>query len=129
MSARDAILIALGFAIALCTGWVFNALDKRAARRRAPATPAARAPQILLVGKSPEWTAMPGHRIELGSTGFVITLNVEPSKPWYSLHGPEGQLMAHFNDLPSLKATAERFAAEREEFTYRGSPPSFKATQ
>ena len=94
--------------------WLKN--PRAAATRTDPASP-------LLPGKSLTWHAVPGRRIELGTTGFAIALNTEANRAWYTLYSPEGLRMAELNELPVLKQCGERFAAEREEFTYIGVPP------
>lgn len=63
-----------------------------------------------------DWAAMPGNRLELGSTGFYIALDLSPRQPLYKLHSPEHAMYAWGFDLPALKATGERYAREREEF-------------
>ena len=63
----------------------------------------------------PRWSAMPGGRLELGATGFTIVLDVTNVNP-YSLHSPEGRLIAYGGGLPAVKELAERMARDRAEF-------------
>jgi hypothetical protein len=75
------------------------------------------------------WHALPGNnRMELGATGFAITLHTEVTGPLYCLWTPEGRLVGtNAFDLPQCKAWGERLAAERDEFvcTERPQLPRF----
>jgi hypothetical protein len=76
-----------------------------------------------------QWIAMPGRRIELGATGFYISLHTAGeaerlAEPYlYRLWAPEGRLIAHSMDLQSLKTFGRRLAAERDEFVPRDLEP------
>lgn len=83
--------------------------------RRTAAQPAAAPPSAPAAPPSP-WTALPGGRLELGASGFAITLHTGMSGSLYHLWSPEGRLIHHCFDLLYLKALGERFAAERDEF-------------
>lgn len=71
---------------------------------------------------APVWAPLPGQRIELGSTGFQIVLNVgtyTPSLPCrYPVINPEGTIEVFGFDLGRLKTYAEERAAERAQFVY-----------
>jgi hypothetical protein len=64
------------------------------------------------------WQALPGNdRMELGDTGFAITLHTDLTGPLYCLWTPEGRLVGTNGfDLPQCKAWGERLARERDEF-------------
>jgi hypothetical protein len=67
-----------------------------------------------------DWYSLPGGRLELGDTGFYITLNpAEPGKV-YQGFTPENYRVVWGNDLASMKRYLEGEARERAEFT----PPS-----
>lgn len=70
----------------------------------------------------PEWHVVPGQRIELGDTGFSVTLLTGPDEYTYELGGPEGQKLARSGDLPALKQVAMRLALERRQFMYPPAP-------
>lgn len=69
---------------------------------------------------APVWSPLPGQRIELGSTGFQIVLNVGTFTPHlpgrYTLITPEGTIEVWGFDLGRIKAYAEERAAERAQF-------------
>ena len=84
----------------------------RPARKSAPPS----APAATTPAPSP-WTAMPGgKRLELGASGFAITLNTGPTGQLYALWSPEGRPCGETHDLLALKQWGERLAAERAEF-------------
>jgi hypothetical protein len=64
----------------------------------------------------PVWQAMPGQRLELGSTGFCIQLITNPILMPYLLTDPDGRIYARSGELQSLKAYAEQMARDRAEF-------------
>ncbi len=70
----------------------------------------------------PEWHVVPGQRIELGDTGFSVTLLTGPDEYTYELGVPEGQKLARSGDLGALKQVAMRLALERREFMYPPAP-------
>lgn len=59
---------------------------------------------------------MPGNRLELGSTGFVIELRSQPNEQPYLLIDPEGRNVARSQELAPLKGYGEQRARERDEF-------------
>lgn len=91
------------FAVKLWLEWRIRQLT---AQRNALPAPAAAPPQ---------WTAMPGGRLELGATGFYIVLDVVNPNP-YHMHSPEGRLIAYGAGLHAVKDLAERMARDRAEF-------------
>jgi hypothetical protein len=66
--------------------------------------------------QQPEWYSLPGGRLELGQTGFYITLNPDQPKKVYQGHTPEHFLICWGMDLAGMKATMEVEARERAEF-------------
>jgi len=58
---------------------------------------------------------MPGGRLELGSTGFVIRLRTDPKHPPYLLTDPDGRDLALGFLLQPLKEYAEQHARDRAE--------------
>ena len=68
----------------------------------------------------PEWYSLPGGRLELGQTGFYITLNPDQPKKVYQGHNPEHHCICWGNDLAGMKKTLEVEASERAEF----NPPA-----
>lgn len=113
MSADSTLIVALAFllmAAALAAGVALQfrnlvQLKRSLHQAQTPATPT-----------SPGWQAVPGQRIELGATGWVIQLRISLGYPPYSLFNPEGVLAALGNDLAAIKKTAEQFAADRAQF-------------
>lgn len=63
------------------------------------------------------WFALPGGRLEYGTSGFVIELNKNPARPPYMLLDPEGRLLAHGALLQLLKQQGELCARDRAEFS------------
>ena len=68
------------------------------------------------------WFALPGERLELAETGFVITRGTAADDPVYALRTPEGWLWAVGVDLALLQAFAEKKASERAQFSITSSP-------
>lgn len=63
-----------------------------------------------------EWHSLPGGRLELGATGFYITINPgEPAKV-YQGFTPEHLRIVCGPDLASMKRYLEQEARERAEF-------------
>lgn len=71
---------------------------------------------VPYLAATPTWHALPGHRLELGATGFYIQLDLAAREPLYKLYSPEGRYYGWGFDLQGLKAAAERYADERREF-------------
>lgn len=69
-----------------------------------------------------DWHALPGQRMELGATGWAITLSTALGAHPYTLHTPEGTVHAVASHLQPLKDLGERLAAERAEFEPRLHP-------
>lgn len=65
---------------------------------------------------TPQWSAMLGDTIELGTSGFTIRLEPKRGCPAYTLYSPEGELMARSPNMQALKEYGERSAAWRAEF-------------
>lgn len=91
------------FIVKLWLHWRIRQLERQRDALPAPANPA------------PQWSAMPGGRLELGATGFYIVLDVSNINP-YTLHSPEGRCIAYGGGLPAVKELAERMARDRAEF-------------
>lgn len=63
------------------------------------------------------WYALPGGRLELGQTGFVIELRTDRSVLHaFLLIDPDGRPLSSANVLQPLKTFAEECARDREEF-------------
>lgn len=67
------------------------------------------------VQPSGNWYRLPGGRLELGATGFVIRLCTTPGCYPYHLADPDGRAIASHNLLQPLKQHAESCAADRRE--------------
>jgi hypothetical protein len=87
----------------------------------APSRPTPAAPPAPPAEPSP-WIALPGGRLELGGTGFAITLNTGHRGYLYHLWSPEGRLLLECSDLPHIKHMGQRLAAERAEFACASLP-------
>lgn len=85
-----------------------------------PQTPAAAPAEPPAAAAAPQWHALPGDIIELGTTGFSIQLDTRAKRPLYTLRAPEGWIHGWGSDLPGLKRMGERYAAERAEFVFHG---------
>lgn len=83
-----------------------------------PSTEAPAAPTPVPAQSQPCWHPLPGNLIELGNSGFQILLDVRPNRPLYTLHAPEGWVIAWGGDLAGLKLLGERYARERLEFVF-----------
>ena len=99
------------FALLLGVGrWLARRLNLRVQLRPDPPPPA--------TAPGPTWQAMVcGRRIELGDSGFYITL--DPSavpQLAYSLFNPEDQIIAFGHNLQGLKSMGEQMARDRAEF-------------
>lgn len=70
------------------------------------------------------WYALPGQRLELANTGFVISLTAMGDGRAFALHDPEGRLCGHSDLLPQLKAWGEKLASWRDEFSCMPTSPS-----
>jgi hypothetical protein len=95
-------------------GWLvaLGLLGMLRAARAAPPPPAA------------AWAPMPGNRLELGDTGFYVSLNLMPAQPMYWLFSPEHFVVGYGGDLGALKSLGERLARERLEFACSHLPLS-----
>lgn len=62
------------------------------------------------------WFALPGGRLEYGTSGFVIELITNPARLPYMLLDPEGRPLAHGTLLQPLKQHGELCARDRAEF-------------
>jgi hypothetical protein len=62
------------------------------------------------------WCALPGGRLELRDTGFVISLISDARQLPYQLHDPDGRFLVSAFLLQPLKQHAEQCAADRQEF-------------
>jgi hypothetical protein len=62
------------------------------------------------------WCALPGGRLELRDTGFVISLVGDRQQMPYILHDPDGRSLASAFLLQPLKQHAEQCASDRAEF-------------
>lgn len=71
------------------------------------------APQTAQTQK---WFAVPGERIELGTSGFYIELEDNEDDPPYCGYSPEGFLYGKSRELHVMKAYIEDRAIERTEF-------------
>jgi hypothetical protein len=112
---HDLHLAALAFLGGLCA--VGAALLIATRRPRAPEHNKARSAELHATAE--RWIALPGNVIELGASGFRITLNIGGAGYLYSLHAPEGRLLHQSHDLPAVKALGARLSAERDEFVCR----------
>lgn len=63
------------------------------------------------------WYAMPGQLLELGATGWSITLLTGRQRTVYRLTGPDGLPLATGSDLQAMKRLAEAMAADGREFS------------
>lgn len=63
-----------------------------------------------------KWKALQGGRLELNSTGFLITMTGNPKRHPYELTDPDGRLIVAGPELQPMKALAERWAEDRKEF-------------
>lgn len=70
----------------------------------------------------PTWHTLPGQRIELGATGFQISLHPETPLMLYQLWGPAGEALGGCSQLDVLKAYGAIKAREREEFAWAPRP-------
>lgn len=71
---------------------------------------------------SNRWIAMPGNRLELGTTGFYILLNTaRVDQTLYQLYDPENRFLGGAFELIAVKLAGEKFAREREEFSNFGA--------
>lgn len=65
----------------------------------------------------PEWEALPGNRLELGTLGFAIEMNLRsPFEPTFALYDPEGRCIAKAMRTAPLKDLGQALAMERAEF-------------
>lgn len=69
---------------------------------------------------APQWHSLPGGVLELGDTGFLIRLHLDPKVWAYSAHDPEGRQLMTGNHLGQMKTALEECAAWRTEF----NPPA-----
>lgn len=63
-----------------------------------------------------QWHAMPGGRLELGDTGFYITLNTGQPDKVYQGFTPEHRRIVYGLNLASMKRFLESEAKERADF-------------
>ena len=118
---------ATGMLAGLLLAQAIDAATRWAVRRKVkPAVVVPPPPQYdpadVALNRNPEsrWQALPGGRLELGTTGFYITLNPgEPGKV-YQGFTPEHLRIVTGPDLAGMKRFLEREARERAEF----DPPS-----
>ena len=115
-------LAALAIALVLVFVWVFSRPTAICSTLFViPARDAARA-------GATQWHALPGNRLEYGSSGFTITLNATgPVTELYLLTDPEGRRVSSHYDLHAVKSSGERFARERDEFAAGGLPAEVRA--
>lgn len=125
MTQLDAVFLLLAVAAFIGGLWAINSV-LRTSRPAAAKPNTERTVAAMLAATQPRaptksrqvWLAMPGQQIEYGNTGFAIALNTSGSiSELYTLRDPEGRVVGRHYDLHMLKATGERFAAERDEFT------------
>ena len=65
----------------------------------------------------PDWQALPGNRLELGTLGFAIEMNLRsPFEPTFALYDPEGRCIAKAMRTSPLKDLGQAMAMERAEF-------------
>jgi hypothetical protein len=119
-------LLAFAFgALMVAAAWAFAASLRPYASppRRQPLSAAERAVD------PDRWIALPGNRIELGASGFYVSLHTPrpdermPEPYLYRLWTPEGRLVAFGSNLRAIKDMGERLAAERQEFVCRDHEP------
>jgi hypothetical protein len=123
LGALITIVAAFGLGVAVWyAGTLLSDLAKRLRSRKAKALPP---PQSLpdtppqFVPPVDPWQALPGDRLELGASGFAITLHRKPGTAGrYVLHSPEGEALAMCGDghLATLKQHGELIAGERRKF-------------
>lgn len=63
-----------------------------------------------------EWHSMPGNILELGATGVVIRLRLDPRDYPYVVLDPEGRCLGASIHLTAMKMVGEQCARERSEF-------------
>lgn len=78
-------------------------------------------PALLASNATLAWHALPGQMLELGDSGFQITLHPAQrnSQLLYQLWGPAGEHLGGCSDLAHLKFYGEQKARERGEFVWR----------
>ena len=116
-----------GASVGLLAWWGLEKLDQLL-RKAKKIPPPAYDPKDVALNRTPaknktpqpEWYSLPGGRLELGQTGFYITLNPDQPKKVYQGHTPEHFLICWGNDLAGMKETLECEARERAEF----NPPA-----
>lgn len=115
---------------ALCGAWAAISVMQWAMKRKLKAketTEAAtldetRTPQPLPAGldvqhkPASDWHSLPGGRIELGATGFYITINPSDPPKIYQGFTPEHERIVYGRNLPEMKRYLEEEARERAEF-------------
>jgi hypothetical protein len=124
MTMETVIALTFGFSV-LAAAWALASFVRSYASppRRKPLGAAERAVD------PDRWIALPGNRIELGASGFYISLHTPraderlPEPYLYRLWTPEGRLVAYGASLQAHKDMGERLAAEREEFVCRDFEP------
>jgi hypothetical protein len=113
-----------GASVGLLAWWGLEKIDQLL-RKAKKIPPPAYDPKDVALNSQPakpqsDWYSLPGGRLELGDTGFYITLNpAEPGKV-YQGFTPENYRVVWGNDLASMKRYLEGEARGRAEFT----PPS-----
>lgn len=97
---------------------IANGLLNSAQRSRGASAPAAdQAGRAQPTGAPASvWFPLGADRLELGATGFAITIRTASFPDIYTLTDPEGHRIAWGAGLQHLKAYAEQLARDRGEF-------------